>query len=283
MDTKEITSLIDTDKISEIGTTVFVSYLPKLASALVILILGWWLIGLITRAITKFFERKNYDETLETFLTSFANVLLKILLIITVAGMIGVEMTSFIAMLGAAGLAVGMALQGTLQNFAGGVIILAFRPFKVGDFIEAQGFSGTVREIQIFNTILKTIDNKTVIIPNSPLATESLVNYSSERNRRLDLVFGIGYQDDIDKAKSVLEQLAKEDQRVLEHPQPPFIAVGELADSSVNLVMRLWVKQDDYWQLKFDITEAVKKSFDAQGISIPFPQRDVHLYQINQD
>ena len=192
--------------------------------------------------------------------------------------LVGIPMTSFIAILGAAGLAVGLALSGTLQNFAGGVMLLIFKPFNVGDFIEAQGFMGVVREIQIFNTILKTPDNKTIIIPNGGLSTGPMTNFSTEPTRRVDFSFGIGYSDDIDKAKSIIDGLIKNDNRILADPEP-FIAVGELADSSVNFTVRVWVISEDYWGVHFDMIESVKKAFDKGGVSIPFPQTDVHLYQ----
>lgn len=187
-------------------------------------------------------------------------------------------MTSFIAVLGAAGLAVGLALQGTLQNFAGGVMILLFKPYEVGDFIEAQGFMGSVKEIQIFTTVLLTPDNRKVIIPNSPLATGSITNFSAMPTRRIDFSFGIGYTDDIDKAKSLLMKMAEADERVLKDENPPAVMVEALADSSVNLKLRVWLKAEDYWDVFFDYTEGVKKQFDKAGISIPFPQRDVHVY-----
>jgi small conductance mechanosensitive channel len=205
-------------------------------------------------------------------------ILLKILLLISVIGMVGVQMTSFIAILGAAGLAVGMALSGTLQNFAGGVIILLFKPFKVGDYIEAQGHSGSVNEIQIFNTILKTPDNKTIIIPNGGLSTGSMINYSTEPQRRVDFVFGIGYGDDVDKAKAVIQQLIDGDERILKDPAP-FIAVSELADSSVNLVVRVWAEASNYWGIHFDMHEKVYKTFDKEGLNIPFPQMDLHVHK----
>jgi small conductance mechanosensitive channel len=187
-------------------------------------------------------------------------------------------MTSFVAIVGAAGLAVGLALQGTLQNFAGGVIILILRPFKVGDYVEGGGLAGTVNEIQIFNTILLTPDNVRVIIPNGKLSNENIKNYSAEDKRRVDMVFGIGYGDDIKKAKDTLYEILKANDKILSDPAPT-VAVSELADSSVNFVVRPWVKNSDYWPTYFEIHEAVKKEFDAQGISIPFPQRDVHLFQ----
>ena len=204
--------------------------------------------------------------------------LLKVLLVISVLGMLGIEMTSFIAVIGAIGLAVGMALSGTLQNFAGGVMILLFKPFKVGDFINAQGFSGTVNEIQIFNTILKTPDNKTIIIPNGGLSTSAMTNFSTEPKRRVDWTFGIGYGDDADKAEQVIRQLCEEDSRI--HKEPAvFIALSELADSSVNFTVRAWVNAEDYWGVFFDLNKKVYKIFDKEGLNIPFPQMDVHVHQ----
>jgi small conductance mechanosensitive channel len=191
--------------------------------------------------------------------------------------MLGVQMTSFIAILGAAGLAVGLALQGSLANFAGGVLLLLFKPFKVGDFIEAQGFSGSVNAIQVFNTVLKTPDNKTIIIPNGNLSNGAITNFTAEKNRRVDWTFGIGYSDDIKKAKEILVQLIKSDPRILDEPEA-MVALSELGDSSVNFVVRAWVKLEDFWGVYFDIQEKVKLTFDEQGISIPFPQRDVHVY-----
>jgi small conductance mechanosensitive channel len=191
-------------------------------------------------------------------------------------GMMGIEMTSFIAILGAAGLAVGMALSGTLQNFAGGVMILIFKPFKVGDFIDAQGYMGVVKEIQIFVTILTTPDNKTVIIPNGPLSNGSLTNFSTQPQRRVDWTFGIAYGDDYDTAKTMLLKMMDEDKRILKDPDP-FVALGEMADSSVNLTVRAWVNASDYWDVFFDMNEKFYKNADKAGLSIPFPQMDVHL------
>ena len=192
--------------------------------------------------------------------------------------MVGIATTSFIALLGAAGLAIGLALQGSLANFASGVLILIFKPYKINDFIEAAGIKGTVHEIQVFNTVLKTPDNKTIIIPNSQVSAGTITNYSTEATRRVDMTFGIGYSDDIDKAKSVLSKLLKEDSRVLDNPEI-MIVVSELADSSVNFSVRGWVKAADYWGVYFDMHEKVKKTFDKENISIPFPQTDVHLFQ----
>jgi small conductance mechanosensitive channel len=223
-------------------------------------------------------KKGNVNESLIPFLKSLTNILLKVMLVISVMSMVGIQMTSFIAILGAAGLAVGLALQGTLQNFAGGVMILLFKPYEVGHFIEAQGYMGTVKQIQIFTTILTTPDNRKVIIPNSPLATGSIINYSAMPIRRIDFSFGIGYADDIDKAKAILLKMAEEDERVLKDENPPQVMVEALGDSSVNLKLRTWVKSEDYWDLFFATTEGAKKKFDAAGISIPFPQRDVHVY-----
>ena len=255
-------------------------YGPKLVLALITLIIGLWIIKMVVRGIDSVMVSRNLDESLRPFLKSLLSNLFKALLFISVISMVGVEMTSFIAILGAAGLAVGMALSGTLQNFAGGVMILIFKPFQVGHFIEAQGYSGTVKEIQIFNTILTTPDNKTIIIPNGGLATSSMINYSAQETRRVDFEFGIGYGDDISKAKQVLLELIKLDERIKADPEP-FVAVKALADSSVNLVVRVWCDSGDYWGIFFDMQENVKNAFDSAGINIPFPQRDVHLYSMN--
>lgn len=253
-----------------------VKYGGKLLLALLVLIIGLIVIKWMTKGLVKIMKRTNLDDTLIPFLRSIFNIILKILLIISVMGMVGIEMTSFIAILGAAGLAVGLALQGTLQNFAGGVMILIFKPFKVGDFIEAQGFAGSVKEIQIFNTILTTPDNSIVIIPNSPLSTNAMKNITRLETRRIDFSFGIGYEDDIDKAKDLLLKLANNNDLVLKDPEP-MVAVEALADSSVNLKQRVWVNTSDYWDLYFWMTETVKKEFDKAGISIPYPQMDVHV------
>jgi small conductance mechanosensitive channel len=232
---------------------------------------------MMMKAIGRNMEKREVDATVRQFLISLLSMTLKIVLVIAVISMIGVEMTSFVAILAAAGFAIGMALSGTLQNFAGGVMLIIFKPFKAGDFIEAQGFMGTVKEIQIFNTILKTPDNKTIIIPNGGLSTGSMTNFSTEPLRRVDFSFGIGYGDDIDKAKGIINGLIKADSRILADPAP-FVAVGELADSSVNFVVRVWADSGDYWGIFFDLTEKVKKAFDKEGVSIPFPQTDVHVY-----
>ena len=249
---------------------------PKLIGAILTLIIGLWIIKIIQKVIRKGFDIREMDPSLKGFLNSMIGILLKTMLIISVIGIMGVPMTSFIAILGAAGLAVGMALSGTLQNFAGGVMILIFKPFKVGDYIEAQGHAGSVNEIQIFNTVLKTPDNKTIIIPNGGLSTSSMINYSAEPKRRVDFVFGIAYGDDVDKARKVLLKLINGDDRILKDPAP-FIAVSELANSSVNLVVRVWADAVNYWGIFFDMQEDVYKTFAKAGINIPFPQMDVHI------
>lgn len=256
---------------------IVTEYGPNLLWGILTLVLGLWIVKFIIAGVMKGLAKSETDPTLRGFIVSMISVLLKIMVYITALGMLGVEMTSFIAILGAAGLAVGLALSGTLQNFAGGVIILFFKPFKAGHYIDAQGHSGTVMEIQIFVTILTTPDNKTIIIPNGPLATESLVNYSREEKRRVDWSFGIGYGDDLDKAYEVIRRLLSEEERVLKDPEP-FIALGELADSSVNITVRAWVNAADYWGVFFKMNEMVYKSFENEGLSIPFPQRDIHVY-----
>ncbi|MCY1721015.1 mechanosensitive ion channel [Prolixibacteraceae bacterium Z1-6] len=252
-------------------------YGPKLVGALLTLVIGMWVISIIQGILRRQFEKREMEPSLRGFLNSTIGILLKAMLWISVIGMMGVQMTSFIALLGAAGLAIGMALSGTLQNFAGGVMILIFKPFKTGDFIDAQGHAGIVNEIQIFNTILKTPDNKTIIIPNAGLSTGSMINFSTEQFRRVDLEFGIAYGDDVDKAKEVLMKLIKADERIINEPAEPFIAVKALADSSVNLVVRVWADASNYWGIYFGLTEQVYKTFDKEGLNIPFPQMDVHI------
>lgn len=263
-------------KYSDYATDLLLKYGPQLLLALITLIIGLWVISILIKGLKRIISRGNIDPSLQPFLTSFMGIFLKILLIISVMGMVGVEMTSFIAVLGAAGLAVGMALSGSLQNFAGGVLIFLFKPFKVGDYIEAQGHAGVVQLIHVFNTILTTPDNKTIIIPNGALSNSSVVNYSAQLTRRVDLKFGTGYQDNIDKTKAVLKQTIEADARILKSPEP-VIAVSELADSSINFVVRPWVNVTDYWDVYFDLQEKVKKAFDHEGISIPYPQQDVHI------
>lgn len=252
-------------------------YGPKLLLAILTLIIGLIVIKMFVKGVDKGMGRAKVEDTLRRFLRNLISVLLKVLLVISVASMVGIATTSFIAVLGAAGLAIGLALQGSLANFAGGVLILLFKPFKVGDWINAQGYVGGVQEIQIFNTILKTGDNQRIIIPNGPLSNGPIQNITAEATRRLDLKFGIGYDDDIAKAKSILRRLLENDERVLKD-QSIDIFVAEHADSAIILLSRAWVNAGDYWPLHFDMMEKVKLEFDKEGVSIPFPQRDVHLY-----
>ena len=273
---------ISTERVSAYTDTaveLLMTHGPKLILAVIVLFAGLWIIKRLVRLMSKGMERADAEPTLAKFLGSLVSVGLKGLLLISVASMIGIETTSFIAILGAAGLAIGLALQGTLANFAGGALILLFRPYKVGDFIEAQGVSGTVSSIQIFNTIMKTPDNKRHIVPNGSISNGIITNYSAEPTRRVDFVFGIGYGDDIGKAKSIIERLVTEDSRTLADPAHQ-IVISSLGDSSVNITVRVWVNASDYWGLFFDLTEKVKLTFDQENISIPFPQRDVHVHQI---
>ncbi|MCF6223059.1 MAG: mechanosensitive ion channel [Flavobacteriaceae bacterium] len=259
-------------------TNTVLEYGPKLIGAILVWIIGSMLIKKIIAIFNRSLDKQNTDTSLKPFLRSLVGILLKVMLAISVLGMLGVEMTSFIALLGAVGLAIGMALSGTLQNFAGGVMILIFKPFKVGDFIDAQGHKGVVKEIQIFNTILTDLDNKTIILPNGNLSTSAMVNYSTQPIRRVDFSFGIGYGDSVNKAREILNVLIKNDQRILDDPQH-FIGVGSLGDSSVNLTVRVWAKGEDYWGIYFDLNENVYDAFNKEGINIPFPQMDVHLHQ----
>ncbi|KQC09409.1 MAG: mechanosensitive ion channel protein MscS [Candidatus Cloacimonas sp. SDB] len=268
---------MDFEAITNKFLEMVIFYGPKLIVAVLTLVIGLWIINVLLKVMFKRLSKSGQDITLINFIKSIAGIALKIMLWITVISMLGVKMTSFIAVLGAAGLAVGLALQGSLANFAGGVLIMLFRPFKVGDFISAQGHMGTVNSIQIFNTILKTVDNKTIIIPNGNLANSDMINFSTESTRRVDLSFGISYEDDFQKAKKIINELIEKDERIFKDP-PPFVRVGELADSSVNITVRIWANAADYWGIHFDLIENVKSEFDKQKISIPFPQSDVHLY-----
>lgn len=246
--------------------------------AIVVLFIGFKVTNFITRLVDKKLAKNNVDESLRPFLISVLSWLLKIAVFISAANTAGFKTTSFIALLGTAGLAIGLALQGSLSNFAGGVLILLLKPFKVGDVISAQGFTGAVDRITTFSTYLRTPDNQIISIPNGGLANSPITNINQEATRRVDFVFGIGYEDDIDKARSILENLLNSDSRVLKDPKY-VIVVGELADSSVNFVVRAWVETQNYWGVHFDMIENVKKKFDQEKISIPYPQTDVHLHQ----
>ena len=253
-----------------------IMYSPKIFMALVILIIGLIIISWIGKLLLKGMEKHGTDEILRPFLISLITWTLKAMLFISVIQMVGIATTSFIAVLGAAGLAIGLALQGTLANFAGGTLILIFKPYKVGDLIESQGHLGVVKEIQVFTTILLNPQNKTIILPNGAVSNGDITNYTKEGKLRVDLTIGISYESNIKKAKEVLTEVLMSDEKVLKDPEP-FVGVSELADSSVNLAVRPWSTPDDYWDVYFGITEKCKNALDANGIAIPFPQMDVHM------
>lgn len=254
-----------------------VSLGSKLLVALVVFIIGRWIIKRIKRIIIRIMQKKEVEASLFSFVRSLVSITLNFIFVIILISILGIETSSFIALFASAGVAVGMALSGTLQNFAGGVMILLFKPFKVGDVIEAQGQSGTVKEIQIFNTLMTTPDNKIIIIPNGGLSTGITKNYSQASTRRVDWEFGIAYGDNYDQAKTVLIRLLEADKRILKEPEY-FVALTSLGESSVNIVVRAWVNSADYWGVFFDMNEKVYKTFAAEKLSIPFPQMDVHLY-----
>lgn len=272
---KHVLPILSSERLTELT----LSYGGPLVLAMLVLVVGLWLSGWLSRRVDQRMERLGVEVTLRSFLRSFIALALKVMVVITVASMLGVATTSFIAVLGAAGLAIGLALQGSLSNFAGGVLLILFKPYKVGDFVEMQGISGSVVSIQILNSVLRTPDNKMVYVPNGPVANGNIINYSSESTRRVDMQFGISYGCDIDLAKNTLRELLQADERVLKDPAA-LIVVGELADNSVNLTVRAWTATSDYWGVYFDMQEAVKKRFDAVGLIIPFPQRDVHLHNV---
>jgi small conductance mechanosensitive channel len=257
---------------------VVAQYGLQVLGAIATLIIGIWIARLLSKSIGKVLNKREVDPTLVKFLVSLAKIGLVTFVIISAASQVGIQTASFVAIIGAAGLAIGFALQGSLSNLAAGVMLIIFKPVKVGDYIEGGGAAGSVESVGIFITTLLTPDNKVVYIPNSTLTGGNITNYSAKDTRRVDMVFGIGYSDDIDKAKKVIDEVLSADARVLKDPAPQ-IVVSELADSSVNFNVRPWVKTADYWELYFDTTETIKKKFDEQNISIPFPQRDVHMHQ----
>jgi small conductance mechanosensitive channel len=248
----------------------------KIALALVIFIIGRAVVGIIVSTVNKVFEKRGMDEILVHFLCSILRWLLLLFVIIAALSQLGVDTTSLVALLGAAGLAIGLSLQSSLANLAAGVMLIIFRPFTKGDFVEAGGASGVVQAITIFTTTLTTPDNKVVIVPNGSVASNNITNYSARDTRRIDMVFGISYDDDLRKAKQILEQILADDSRVLSDPAP-VVALSELADSSVNFVARPWVKSADYWAVLWETTEAVKLKFDEAGLNIPYPQMDIHM------
>lgn len=252
-------------------------FLPDLALALVVLLLGLLVIKLIKRGAQRIMDRKSdMDSSLISFLRNVLGVTLKILLAVSVISMVGIETTSFIAVIGAAGLAIGLALQGTLANFAGGVLILLLKPYRTGDYIEGYGLNGTVHEVQLFYTILYTPQNQVISIPNGQLSNSPIINYTSLETRRLDLSFRIGYKEDLDRAKKVLSDIIQSEERIHGEPTPE-ILVDEFGDSALTLKIRVWTQNVEFWNLHYDMKETVKKAFDHEGITMPFPQRDIHI------
>jgi len=248
----------------------------KVLAALAIFIIGRWVAKGIRRGVRRMMEKGGADPIIIGFVGSIVYIALLAFVVIAALGQLGIQTTSFIAILGAAGLAVGLALQGSLANFAAGFLMIIFRPFKVGDFVEAAGVAGVVKDMQIFTTTMKTGDNKTIIIPNSKISGDNIINYSAEENRRVDMTVGVAYDADLSKVRDVLNDIISKEERILSDP-PPQVAVAELADSSVNFIVRVWTKSGDYWGVKFDATETIKNRFDEAGIGIPFPQRDIHI------
>jgi len=266
------------DEVIVMLQTTGLDFAINTVTAIAIFLIGRIVVRFLTRGMRKIMEQQDVDKTLVSFASNFVGMVLLAFVIIAAIGALGVQTTSFIAVLGAAGLAIGLALQGSLSNFASGVLIVLFRPYKVGDWIEAAGVSGSVEEVQILTTVLKTGDNKQVIVPNSQIMNSIITNYSANDTRRIDMIVGVSYDDDLDQVRKTLEELVAADDRVLDDPACT-IAVSELADSSVNFIVRPWTATADYWGLKLDLTEAIKKRFDKEGISFPFPQQDVHLYK----
>ena len=285
-DTTAVNSMVE--GVKKLATTPVSDWLPdlvkeylvpfgiKLVAAIVVLILGRWVIKLIKKGLTKVLLRGNTDPSLNSFVMSLVSVLLTFFLILAIVGILGINTSSLVALLASAGLAIGMALSGTLQNFAGGVMIMLFKPFKVGDFIAAQGYEGRVNSIQIFSTHILTPDNKTVILPNGALSTGPVTNFNKETDRRLDWVFSISYGDDYDQAKAVLQRLCDADARILKEPAPS-IELIKMSDSSIDITVRARVKPEDYWAVFFRMNELVYKTFPEEGLHFPFPQVDVHV------
>ena len=269
---------LDTEQMSGMLDTYIIPWGISIVMAIVIYIIGKIVVGILINVLGKVLTRSNYDDMLIDFVKAIARAILMLFVIIAALDQLGVDTTSLAAILAAGGLAIGLSLQGSLQNFAAGVMLLVFKPFKAGDFIEAGGATGVVKSISIFTTVMTTGDNKEIIVPNGGIYGGNITNYSAKDTRRVDMVVGIGYDSDLKKAKEILNEMVAADERILKDPAPT-VAVAELADSSVNFVVRPWVASGDYWGVKFDFNEAVKLRFDAEGISIPFPQMDVHVHK----
>ena len=281
----QLGNLLSKDVVENLVTRVvelLTVYGIKVLAAIIVFIVGRWVAKLLSNFTKRLMLKSEMDATIISFLGNLVYLSLLTFVVLAALGQLGIQTTSFIAIIGAAGLAIGLALQGSLANFAAGFLMIIFRPFKVGDFIEGAGVTGSVEEIQIFTTQLKTPDNKIIIIPNAKLTADNITNFSTTGTRRVDMVFGIGYTDDIDAAKKAIADLLEKDGRILKDPSPT-VALSELADSSVNFVVRPWVRSEDYWDVYFDMNENLKKRFDEDGISIPFPQRDIHLYKHSSD
>lgn len=264
--------------IQEIISSYVIPWAINIILALAVFVIGRWLASMIVRGVKRLMKKANMDKALIGFLSSILNAVLFVVVVIAALEQLGVNTTSVLAVFAAAGLAVGLALKDSLSNFSAGVMLIIFKPFKVGDFVEAAGISGVVEVIRIFNTQLRTGDNREIIVPNSQIYGGIITNFSAREQRRIDMVIGIGYEDDIRAAKQILEEILQADERVLKEPAP-VILVSELGESSVDLAMRPWVKSADYWNVRSDLLETIKREFDAKGISIPYPQRDVHMHQ----
>ncbi len=275
---EEITGLLNKDNMDALVAAVSAFGL-KLLAAIVVFVVGRWLVGRVTRLLEAGMKRANTDPTLIGFFRNIIYFGLLTMVVIAAVGQLGVQTTSFIAVLGAAGLAIGLALQGSLANFAAGVLMIIFRHFKAGDYVEVAGVAGSVVDLHLFTTTLRTPDNKIIVIPNAQVTGGTITNYSALDTRRLDLEFGVSYSDDLDHVKRVIKEVLDAEERLLEDPAPT-IGLLTLGDSSVNFAVRPWVRSSDYWGVYFDLQEAMKKRFDKEGISIPFPQRDMHVYQV---
>jgi small conductance mechanosensitive channel len=269
---------IDWNSVLASAKTVTIYFGGKLLVALIIFYVGRIVAKMLVKGIRKVMQAQEVDKILEMFICNLTYWMVMVFVIIAAISQIGVQTTSLIAVMGAAGLAIGLALQGSLSNFAAGVLIVVFRPYRAGDFVEVAGSSGAVVQVQILTTVLKTGDNKQIVVPNAQIMNSIITNYSANDTRRIDMIIGVSYNDNLDKARDTLRELVNADKRIMQDPEC-LIAVAELADSSVNFFVRPWVASSDYWAVKFDLTEAIKKRFDQNGISFPFPQQDVHLYK----
>ena len=277
----QVTEIMDPDKVSQLfdmGKELVITYGIKVLAAIAIFIIGKMIAKWVKKLVIKVMKKADVDQIIIGFTSSIAYIAMLAFVVVAALGQLGIQTTSFIAILGAAGLAIGLALQGSLANFAAGFLMIIFRPFKVGDVVEAAGVTGKVNAIHIFTTTLTTPDNKTIIIPNAKLGGDNIINYSTQATRRVDLTVGVSYDADLKEVRAILEDIVSKDARILSDPEHQ-IAVAELADNSVNFVVRVWVESADYWGVFFDTTEAVKVRLDQAGIGIPYPQRDVHVYE----